>query len=381
MNYWLDLFTGTTWEEFRSAGANISGFRENRKTVAARIRPGDMLLCYMTGVMRWVGALEVIEPTKDRSRIWKDAEFPVRFIVKPVVLLRPEHGVLMDKLLGRVDFYSSEKNKGGFKGFLRGSPAIFKKREDGDLILQLLREAEKNPIHREVDARKLAKRPYFIVPRRKGKKQIKARVTVPEPEAQTEIPLTQVQRQAGTVTEGSRHTEIQYKLLAIGSQMGLDVWVARNDRSKVWEGKTLGELPRVLQDLPTQFSNEATNRTIELIDVLWLKGNSIVAAFEVECTTSVYSGILRMSDLLSLQPNLDIRLYLVAPDERREKVAQEIQRPTFAVREKPLPEICGFLPFSKLCEYVDGIQRLNLAESLRPSFLNKVAEYFDRDGE
>ena len=39
---------------------------------------------------------------------------------------------------------------------------------------------------------------------------------------------------------------------------------------------------RMLTDLPTQF-NEATTRTIELIDVLWLSGNSIVAAFEVEC--------------------------------------------------------------------------------------------------
>ena len=82
----------------------------------------------------------------------------------------------------------------------------------------------------------------------------------------------------------------------------------------------------MVEDLPTQF-NEATNRTIELIDVLWLKGNSIVAAFEVECTTAVYSGLLRMSDLLALQPNLNIKLYIVAPDERKDKVEQEIRRP------------------------------------------------------
>ncbi len=63
----------------------------------------------------------------------------------------------------------------------------------------------------------------------------------------------------------------------------------------------------MVEELPTQF-NEATNRTIELIDVLWLKGNSIVAAFEVECTTAIYSGLLRMSDLLALQPNLNINL-------------------------------------------------------------------------
>jgi hypothetical protein len=69
-------------------------------------------------------------------------------------------------------------------------------------------------------------------------------------------------------------------------------------------------MPNMLEELPTQF-NDATNRTIELIDVLWLKGNTILAAFEIEATTSIYSGLLRMSDLLALQPNLDLALYLV----------------------------------------------------------------------
>ena len=41
------------------------------------------------------------------------------------------------------------------------------------------------------------------------------------------------------------------------------------------------------------------------------------SAFEAESTTTIDSGLLRLSDLLALQPNLDIDLYLVAPDERR----------------------------------------------------------------
>jgi hypothetical protein len=162
--------------------------------------------------------------------------------------------------------------------------------------------------------------------------------------------------------------------------MGLNVWVARNDRSKVWNGCALGALPGMVTELPTQF-NDATNRTIEHIDVLWLKGNSIVAAFEIECTTSVYSGLLRMSDLLALQPNLDINLYLVAPDERRAKVEQEILRPTFALRDKPLATICGFLPFSVLMDKVEGIRRLGLAASLRPEFLERTAEFFTGEGD
>jgi len=97
-------------------------------------------------------------------------------------------------------------------------------------------------------------------------------------------------------------------------------------------------MAEMLDELPTQF-NDATNRTIELIDVLWLNSNTILAAFEIEATTSIYSGLLPMSDLLALQPNLDLALFLVAPDERRAKVRQEIKRPTFAYREKALPKV------------------------------------------
>ena len=93
MNYWLDLFTGTTWREFREAGANISGFRSRQAKIARRVQPGDVFLCYLTGVMRWVGALEIASRTTDTRLIWKEEDFPVRFAVKPLMMLEPEHGV------------------------------------------------------------------------------------------------------------------------------------------------------------------------------------------------------------------------------------------------------------------------------------------------
>ncbi|KAF5429073.1 hypothetical protein C5S39_09550 [Candidatus Methanophagaceae archaeon] len=57
--YWLNLFTGKTWEEFLENGANVSGFREQRRKAAANIHPGDYLICYLTGVSRLIGVLEV----------------------------------------------------------------------------------------------------------------------------------------------------------------------------------------------------------------------------------------------------------------------------------------------------------------------------------
>ncbi len=162
--------------------------------------------------------------------------------------------------------------------------------------------------------------------------------------------------------------------------MGFDVWVARNDRGKTCRGICLGTMAGMVEELPTQF-NEATNRTIELIDVLWLKGNSIVAAFEVECTTAIYSGLLRMSDLLALQPNLNIDLFIVAPDERKDKVEQEILRPTFMLRETPLAKVCGFLSISELTEKIDAVAKLGFISSLKPDFLKHMATFYsDAEG-
>ena len=92
-------------------------------------------------------------------------------------------------------------------------------------------------------------------------------------------------------------------------------------------------------------------KTIEQIDVLWLKRSEIVRAFEVEHTTSIYSGILRMADLLAMQPNITIKLHIVAPTSRRDKVFQEIGRPVFAaLGGRALSEICTFLSYESLTD-------------------------------
>lgn len=153
--------------------------------------------------------------------------------------------------------------------------------------------------------------------------------------------------------------------------MGFDLWVARNDRNKSWDGKRFAEFPRLKSAVPIQL-DDATNRTIELIDVLWLKGHAIVAAFEVESTTSIYSGLLRISDLVSMQPNLTIPLYLVAPDDRHDKVINEVNRPTFSKLTPPLSEICRFISFRKLKEQIKTVG--HMLRYIKPEFLEDISE-------
>jgi hypothetical protein len=206
MSYWFNSFTGTTWREFRDAGANVSGFRHRQHTIAKRVQPGDIFLCYLTGVMRWAGALEVAGRTSDTTRIWKEEDFPVRFSVRPLILLEPEHGVPMEELEGLVKFYASSKDKGKFKGIVRRGLNVIDEK-DGEVILSLLRRAEKTPVSRPVDPKKLARKVilYRVEPKQDKGKQT-ALVSVPEPEG---IPQTETSDpQASTESATTRHVEI-----------------------------------------------------------------------------------------------------------------------------------------------------------------------------
>jgi type II restriction enzyme len=110
-----------------------------------------------------------------------------------------------------------------------------------------------------------------------------------------------------------------------------------------------------LQQLPTSAGNGLDS--VRLIDVVWLERESaqVAAAFEVEHSTSIYSGIVRMLDLALGTPFSPAgRLFLVAPDNRREEVAQQLRRPAFSrVSELGI----RYLPYNQVKEHGPAIKR------------------------
>ena len=193
------------------------------------------------------------------------------------------------------------------------------------------------------------------------------------PESQDEIEEIAIEIEPEFEAEAdtaSVHTEIQWLLLKLGQDMKLDIWVANNDRNKQFDGNRFDEQPKLLKKLPPRF-DEATQRTVELIDVLWLKGQAIVAAFEIENTTSVFSGLLRLSDLLSMQPDIDTPLYIVAPDERQRKVILEINRPTFSKATR-LAERCSYISYSGLRYAI--LKAEGLLAHLSPGFIHDFSQ-------
>jgi hypothetical protein len=308
---------------------------------------------------------------RDEAPIWEDDPFPVRFPVKVLIALRPETAVPIIEMRDRLSIFKDLANPHAWTGRLRGSPAKWTK-ADGLAVLKALEQAKAEPVERPLDHLKLKRRSPFF------RSSDDSFVSIPDNEidALSSGPPAEEVRPAQGGDEISAHLQIQWLLAKLGSDMGLKVWVARNDRNRSCKGHTFTSLPNLITELPVQF-DDATRRTIELIDVLWLKGSAVVAAFEIESTTSIYSGLLRMSDLISMQPNLAMPLYIVAPDERRDKVKEEILRPTFSKLPKPLSDLCRYISFSALRSNVEKVKPY--ARHLNPEFLSDFAEVFAPD--
>lgn len=155
------------------------------------------------------------------------------------------------------------------------------------------------------------------------------------------------------IEEEDMHTKIQYLLMKIGKSLGYDVIVASNDRAKSYNNKKFSFIS--LSKLPEMDIEEDVKKTVDLVDVIWFERgtNKIVCAYEVEKSTSIYSGILRLLDLtLTLSGIEKIRLYLVAPEQREKEIIAQLKRPSIAAKEDT--EI-SYILFSELCDHCDSI--------------------------
>lgn len=86
----------------------------------------------------------------------------------------------------------------------------------------------------------------------------------------------------------SEHTQIQYLLIKIGRALKYDVYVARNDRHRSYDGQTFALL--TISGLPPMGWPPEVMETASLIDVIWLKPGTgeivtiYVATAEVFCS-------------------------------------------------------------------------------------------------
>ncbi|MDQ6965334.1 MAG: hypothetical protein Q9M23_00215, partial [Mariprofundaceae bacterium] len=176
--------------------------------------------------------------------------------------------------------------------------------------------------------------------------------------------------------QGNLHSEMQAHLLKIGSALGYDVICASNDRTRCHAGTTLGSMS--MSAFPALNVDEAIAKTIRLIDVLWFEKDShrVAAAFEVEKSTTITSGMGRMIDLHHSFPDSASSLFIVIPDKREKELQLLMQRPS--VRATRVGVDMHYLLFSDIRKHCDAICMFGESKDVLQKIARKTGDINDK---
>ena len=316
---------------FQGRPIAVWGSRDSVKnrTLFERMKVGDEILIVEGRVIRLLGRVGGKTISADLSReLWKDLRGEqgvpwslVYFIANPREIDLPFSEFC--RLIG----YKEDYQLRGFTTVTAELLEAFYEQYE-DLYSVLIRMREKEPVIKMV----VEEPPTNAEPPEKEDLVVAGEGANPGPdEAEAEPP---------------EHLRIQYQLLKMGREAGEKVWAPRGDQSRLTSRFQFKDFEETFAaGLDTQV------RYVENIDVVWKAEFRIDAAFEVENSTSIYSGLLRFADLTMVAPNTIYPMFIVAPSERRNRVREQLARPTF--RHLHLAENVRYLSYEKVAEIRD----------------------------
>ena len=343
--YWTDIFTLETWAQAEARGFTVSGFPEPTPGKGGysvgmfeRVNAGDIFICYCKKpAQRWVGALRVTgEVFQSDEPVWGlaetgEARYPWRYKTEPIIALEPARGIPVTDTVSELGFLNRLSRWGAYlQRSLNRVPD-----EDGEKLLALLKKP-REPLSIEVPVTRRPRRPSLRVVRDEAPEMT---LLEAQASAASEVPEAELEDEA---VEPRTHTEIQAKLRDIGFAEGYDVWVA--DRGVPWDSGHLGD--GCLTDLPV-IAPDRTRAVMRMIDVIWFRKGAghPVRFFEIEHTTSVYSGLLRFNDVMVDFP-ISQAFIVGDGDKTKAKFEREIARRTFEYSN--LRDVTQFLLYDQV---------------------------------
>ncbi len=127
------------------------------------------------------------------------------------------------------------------------------------------------------------------------------------------------------------HTTMIAILAEVGKANGYEIWIGKREQgdplAEAFPSRD-GDLRQYVSRSSLQELKNAQNiEDVEYIDVLWLEGDLVKAAFEIEATTSMTEALKRGSNIESSVPK-----YLVIPQEREDQLLRKLRSPLFGER-------------------------------------------------
>lgn len=377
MNYFLAVYTPRTYEAFSKTPMQEIGVVDRYKNLCSTVNPGDKVICYMMQFNRWIGVLEVIEKFKvnnNHNIYYENDPYNLQCKVKCLVWLPKEKTIPLNNVYKKLDFLKERYEQKRWGSYFQRSIGTLNPDAGKFLEEVLLLQSQKNEIFTldEIQYQRVLEWPLPSSIKVEGKN---ISVTIPEDNQNHEIPTGEDEITEDTTEKVKvrEHPIIQSLVASVGEKLRLKVWIPTSDRNIV---RNLSKLKdeTILKELPFNY-NSSTIKTIERIDVIWTKKRRIIDVFEIEDTSSIFSGILRMGDLVSLQPDINIRLHIVAPEHRRSAVRDQIRRPIFSLLDPPLARLCDFISYDRFRE----ISELEHLRRMGPDILEDYVEYFDEE--
>lgn len=271
-----------------------------------RMTPGDEILIVEGGVIKALGKIAAKTVNRDLSReLWHNLRGGetgwdlIYFIANAIEIDLPF--VEFCKLFGYADNYQLR----GFTSIASDRLEEFYSRYD-DLYSILMLRKQGLPVYEKAPEKDLTD----------------------EIDGQADVERVPVRPEDvdAVLTNGalSDHVKMQWKLIGLGLKCGSKVWIPAGDQKKIREQYHYDSFEQnFASGLDTQV------RYIENIDVVWKEEYRIDAAFEIENSTAIYSGLLRFADLSLVAPNTIYPLFIVAPTEKRNRLIEQLKRPVF----------------------------------------------------
>jgi len=123
----------------------------------------------------------------------------------------------------------------------------------------------------------------------------------------------------------SRHSELIALLAKIGEERGHKIWIGQREQRETVSGLVEEvHLRDLVTAKPSALKGVKNLRPVLDMDLLWLNGNDVVRAFEVESTTTMTSGLQRGSNLPATVPKT-----MVIPEERENDYQRKMKSPLF----------------------------------------------------